>query len=110
MIIDITKLKKYIFPAVMSVPGVAGFIDNHNTQPQTQDLAHTKLWWDVEVDENDENINININVVLIKDINVKEVCEEVQIRTRYEIDKNFNISKPYFVNIVVRDVLTKNKE
>ncbi|TPE57719.1 hypothetical protein FJO69_00785 [[Mycoplasma] falconis] len=78
------NLKEWIYSSLTSVAGIKGFA------PLTPENGYNKEndGFVVEVDQEDENkINVYLGLILIKNINAKNIVEEIYEVVKYQLNK-----------------------
>lgn len=95
------EIIKTIKNAVVSVPGVASF---SNYKAKTLDEKFTtEIANALEITNTDDLSLFKIHIILVLGINVVDVMNEIQIRVRYELQKNSNFKNKYLVDVIVDD-------
>ncbi|AOG60719.1 hypothetical protein SHELI_v1c07700 [Spiroplasma helicoides] len=92
--------------AIVTVPGVASFANFYaNSQDQLKTDDITKA---VELTSNDNTNRVKVHVILINGVNIKDVINEVQIRVKYELEKQGQFLRNYVVDVAVDDLEIAN--
>ncbi|UKS54134.1 Asp23/Gls24 family envelope stress response protein [Mycoplasma feriruminatoris] len=89
--------------AVITVPGVIGlanFSTNNKNDLSTNDI-HKAIEFVI-----DKNIqHFKIHVILLYGVNILDVLKEIQIRIKYELEKNFKNNIEHKVDVIVEDLI-----
>jgi len=87
---------KVIKDAVVTVPGVISFANYHTHGEETKSIDKA-----VELTSTDNIARYRIHVILLNGVNVKDVISEIQIRVKYELEKNTKFTIKHQVDVVV---------
>lgn len=89
--------------AVITVPGVVGlanFSTNNKKDLSTNDI-HKAIEFVI-----DKNIqHFKIHVILLYGVNILDILKEIQIRIKYELEKNFKNNIEHKVDVIVEDLI-----
>jgi len=87
---------KVIKDAVVTVPGVVSFANYSVNGEETKFIDKA-----VELTSTDNVSRYRIHVILLNGVNIRDVISEVQIRVKYELEKNTKFIAKYQVDVVV---------
>ncbi|WFQ94365.1 Asp23/Gls24 family envelope stress response protein [Mycoplasma feriruminatoris] len=89
--------------AVITVPGVIG-LANFSTNNKN-DLSTNDIYKAIEfvIDKNIQHFKIH--VILLYGVNILDVLKEIQIRIKYELEKNFKNNIEHKVDVIVEDLI-----
>ncbi|QVK06404.1 Asp23/Gls24 family envelope stress response protein [Mycoplasma mycoides] len=89
--------------AVITVPGVVGlanFSANNKKDLSTNDI-HKAI--EFVIDKNTQHFKIH--VILLYGVNILDILKEIQIRIKYELEKNFKNNIEHKVDVIVEDLI-----
>ncbi|ABC01373.1 conserved hypothetical protein [Mycoplasma capricolum subsp. capricolum ATCC 27343] len=91
--------------AVVTVPGVVG-LANFSSKDKN-DLSTNDIHKAIEfvIDKNIQHFKIH--VILLYGVNILDILKEIQIRVKYELEKNFKNNIEHKVDVIVEDLLLK---
>ncbi|WP_338970319.1 Asp23/Gls24 family envelope stress response protein [Spiroplasma endosymbiont of Labia minor] len=95
------KVYDSIREAVVTVPGVISFVEFNKDENSVEVVKTTDTYKAIEVAYTDGMYRIRIHVMLIVGVNIPDVLIEIQVRVKYELERQSGFSENYLVDVVI---------
>ncbi|AJM72015.1 Asp23/Gls24 family envelope stress response protein [Mycoplasma yeatsii] len=94
---------KTIYDSVITIPGVVALANY--TSNSSDDLITNDISKAIEIEMKDDIYQFKIHVVLLNGVNILDVMTEIQIRIKYELEKNVKNFLNHTVTVAVDDLM-----
>lgn len=88
--------------AIMTIPGVKSLANYH--YKDSDDFTTDDIQKAVEIISTGSMNKVKVYVVLANGFNIREVASEIQIRVKYELEKQHQFNSSYTVDVVVENL------
>ncbi|AEM68615.1 Asp23/Gls24 family envelope stress response protein [Mycoplasma putrefaciens] len=93
-----------IYESVITIPGVVALSNYHSNNPEN--LKTKEISKAIEFTINHDKIpHFRLHVILLNGVNILDVMREIQIRVKYELEKNLKESNNHIVTVAVDDLM-----
>ncbi|AHF61332.1 hypothetical protein P344_05690 [Spiroplasma mirum ATCC 29335] len=105
--VSIEQIADIAYASVITVPGVAGFakIGDFSSEKENVTILTKNYSESITLKQYGKDYVIKIYLILLEEVNIRDVSQEVQIRIKYELEKLDIFPGNFTVNVNVLDLL-----